>query len=82
MNVDPENNYYNDIITSCKYYTDQHFNNDPSIKNEVGLSLVHFNARSLSASFCEIQDFLKLLTIQFDITGKGDMVEQRHQSLL
>ena len=28
---------------------------------------MHFNARSLSASFCEIQDFLKLLTIQFDI---------------
>ena len=23
-----ENNYYNDTVTFCKYYTDQQFNND------------------------------------------------------
>ena len=54
-------------IVSCKYYTEQQFKNYLNINYEDGLSLVHFNARSLSESFSEIQDFLKLFTLKFGI---------------
>ena len=30
--VDPKNNYYNNISTSCKYYAEQQFNNYLNIK--------------------------------------------------
>ena len=65
--VDPENNYYNNISTSCKYYTEQQFNNEVNRNYDGGLSLVHFNARSLSTSFSDIQDLLKSLNVKFDI---------------
>ena len=45
--TDVDNNYYNDITISCKYFTDQQFNNDISIHNDGHLYLIHFNARSL-----------------------------------
>ena len=39
--VGAENNYYNNIITFCKYTTDQQF--DLSIYNEVRKFFLHFN---------------------------------------
>ena len=43
------------------------FNNDTSIKNEFGLYLVQINVKSKRKFLCEIQDCLKLFTIQYGI---------------
>ena len=65
--VDPDNNYYNDITTWCLYFTDQQFNSYISIHNDCRLSLKNVNVRSLCTSFNEIEHFLKILTVQFDM---------------
>ena len=44
--VDPENNYYN-ISISCRYYAEQQFNSYLNVNYNGGISLIHFNARSL-----------------------------------
>ena len=64
--VDPENNYYNDLALTCKYFTDSQFNNDVYVSKTI-FYLIHFNARSLSANFGEIQDYLQSLKMKFDV---------------
>ena len=67
--VDPENNYYNDLALTCKYFTDSQFNNDVYVNNvtKTIFSLIHFNVRGLSANFGEIQDYLQSLKMKFDV---------------
>ena len=65
--VDPKNKYYNNISTSLKYYAEKHFNNDLNVSYDGGLSLLHFNARSLRTSFSEIKYLLQSLKVNFDI---------------
>ena len=65
MAVDPNNNFYNDVITRCKYYTEtQLVGNSKSIE---GLSFIHFNARSLNANFAKIRNLIDELKTPFDI---------------
>ena len=65
MDVDPNNNFYNDVITRCKYYTEtQLVGNSKSIE---GLSCIHFNARSLNANFAKIRNLIDELKTPFDI---------------
>ena len=42
-------NFYNNIHSKCNYYTEQQF--DASVNDVYGLSVIHFNARSLNAVF-------------------------------
>ena len=46
--IDPDNNLYNDILMSCKYYTEQQFNSNIQLTKAVGISIIHFNARRLN----------------------------------
>ena len=63
---DPVNNLYNRVLPSCKYYDNLQFN--VSTKNNTnGLSIIHFNARSLNANFHSIIHTLQTLNITFDI---------------
>lgn len=48
-NIDPENNFYDNLHNNCGYYTEQQFNNN--IKHEHGISIIHFNSRSLYSNF-------------------------------
>ena len=65
-NIDPDNNLYNDIETKCNYYTDNQFDAMQAI-GLLGLSIIHFNARSLNANFVNIYDYLNGLSLNFDI---------------
>jgi hypothetical protein len=40
----PDNNLYNDILMSCKYYTEQQLNYNIPITKAVGISIIYFNA--------------------------------------
>ena len=64
--IDPVNNLYNNILVNCKYYDNFQFN-VLSKKENTGLSIIHFNARSLNANFDHIKDFLCTLNIPFDV---------------
>ena len=48
--IDPDNNFYNDFLTPCVYYTNEQFNSEAKFKNNV-FSIIHFNARSLKKNF-------------------------------
>ena len=64
--IDPVNNLYNNILVNCKYYDNFQFN-VLSKKENTGLSIIHFNARSLNANFDHIKDCLCTLNIPFDV---------------
>ena len=48
-NLNPDCNFYNNINSKCNYYTEQQF--DANVNDVHGLSIIHFNARSLNANF-------------------------------
>ena len=56
QDIDPENNFYNEINLNCKYFTENHLNH--TITNKNGLSIIHFNCRSLNANFKRIEECL------------------------
>ena len=67
--LDPDNNFYhinkNDLSA---YYLDDQFNSkfgDGSFTN--GLSIIHFNCRSINAHFVELTHYLDSLTNSFDV---------------
>ena len=66
-NIDPDNNLYNGIETKCNYYTDNQFDTNMQDIGLLGLSIIHFNARSLNANFVKIYDYLNGLSLNFDI---------------
>ena len=63
--VDPNNNFFNTVSTKCAYYTEDNFNKH--FINNTGLSIIHFNARSLSKNLSDIKGFLSGLNHSFDI---------------
>ena len=65
--VDPVNNHYNYIFPNCKYYSNHDFTTSVRNHTRAGLSLIHFNARSLSSNFKLIADYLTGLRYKFDI---------------
>ena len=69
-NIDPDRNYFNSIISKCQYYTDFQFNQIES--TDIGLSMVHFNCRSLNRNFEEIKSYLNELNHTFDIIAMSE----------
>ena len=63
--IDPATNFYNNSTSKCDYYTDSEFNDKMYKLN--GLSLIHFNARSLKANLWKINDYLQELHLKYDI---------------
>ena len=63
--IDPDNNFFSNIIDNCYYYTQEQYNQ--SIKAEGKLSIIHFNCRSMYANFSKIKKYLQQFTNQFNI---------------
>ena len=63
LDVDPDTNFFNAINTNCKYYTE----NNLKYNKDKGLSLIHFNARSLKKNLNSIEHCINSLPIKFDI---------------
>ena len=66
-NIDPDNNLYNDIESKCNGYTDIQFDTNTQDIGLLGLSIMHFNARSLNANFVKMYNYLIALSLNFDI---------------
>lgn len=65
QDLDPENNFLNNINNNCCYYSDDQFN--MNIKSDYGLSIVHFNSRSLYGNFLYIKEYLTHLNNPFQV---------------
>lgn len=61
----PENNLIHNINNNCLYFTDDQFNN--TIKTNLKLSLIHFNAKSLYANFHNINHYLSQFLQPFNM---------------
>ena len=69
QDIDPENNFLNDITIKCKYYNETEFNSSHRTKTTFmsQFSIIHINCRSLRKNFYNIQNYLKQLNIKFDV---------------
>ena len=68
--IDPENNFFKNISDNCGYYTEEKFNK--SIQLDKGLSIIHFNSRSLYANFGEIKKYLRKFKKPFDVIAVSE----------
>ncbi len=55
--LDPENNFFNNLNVNSQYYTDDQFN--ANFSSGTAFKLIHFNCRSLKANFDNIQVYLQ-----------------------
>lgn len=65
--IDPESNFFDQVIRNCFYYTEPQFKEKFNLEN--GISIVHFNSRSLYANFDKIRDYLQHNTMHFNIVA-------------
>ena len=54
--IDPEKNLYNTTDLTCNYYTENQFNEN--IQSIQGVSVIYFNARSMSVNFTRLNIYL------------------------
>ena len=73
--VDPDDNY--DVNTKCNYFTNSQFTEMYSNSRFNGMSIIHFNSRSLKANFQMIKEYLEELDMYFDVIA---MTETWHKS--
>ena len=64
-NIDPANNFFDNVSMECDYYTEDQFLQTFNIHQ--GILIVHFNCRSLFCSFEEIRAYLNVLKFAFDV---------------
>ena len=63
--IDPDNNFFYSVRMECDYCTEDQFLKTFNIHQ--GLSIVHFNCRSLIINFEEIRAYLNEVMFAFDI---------------
>lgn len=63
--IDPDNNFLNNINNNCCYYSDEQFN--ATVKIDHNFSIIHFNSRSLYANFKKITKYLEQFKKPFNI---------------
>ena len=68
--IDPEKNFYNDNNNKCYYYTDSQFKKNVTRKN--GISIIHFNCRSLKSNFDKLCDYLNSFDKSFDVIALSE----------
>lgn len=57
--IDPEHNLFKNINTTYCYYTEKQFNKNITVEH--GISIIHFNSRSLYTNFQSIKEYLTQL---------------------
>ena len=63
--IDTDSNFYNTVNSECRYYTDEQFSN--KFNTAEGLSIIHFNCRSIKSNCVKLQDYLANIEYMFDI---------------
>ena len=69
--LDPDNNFYNAVNTSCEYYTEGQVSN--KLNNCNSLAVMHFNARSLQANFDKIELCVTQINDTVDIVAISEI---------
>ena len=64
-NLDPDSNSFFGFESACKYFTQEKFCSEIQHKN--GLTLLHFNCRSIKASINGVKNFVSSSIIEFDV---------------
>ena len=77
--IDPENHFFNQIDLDCKYFTESQLNH--SITKENGLSIIHFNCRSLNANFKKIEEFILNNGYSFDVIACSETWLKKDSSI-
>ena len=65
VDIDPDIDFISKTVKECKYYTDDLLCN--TLSKRKGLSISHFNIRSLNANFKTLDIYLSQLNFKFDI---------------
>ena len=52
LDLDPDNNFFAQQAGNCKYYTDEVFTEEINFTD--GISIIHFNCRSIKSHFDSI----------------------------
>ena len=71
--IDPDKEFFNTINVNCKYYTESIFVNH--ISKADGLSIIHFNCRSIRKNFNSMVTFLQSLEKEFDVIALSETWE-------
>ena len=64
-NIDPVNNFYKNNQHDCQYYSVEKFNE--TFKQDHGLSIIHFNCRSLPHNSDKVKETLNDMKTTFDV---------------
>ncbi|XP_042076683.1 uncharacterized protein LOC106633234 [Haplochromis burtoni] len=64
-NIDPDCNFFNNKTNECNYYTNEQLKKE--FKVEQGITMVHFNSRSLYANFQSIKDYITQFEQPFNV---------------
>ena len=67
--IDPDDNFYNILNVDSVYYTEDEFNDNIVSKLQAAstFSIIHFNARSMSANFNTLKSVLSSIDFTFDL---------------
>lgn len=65
QDIDPDQNLLDNFNVNCCYYSEEQFNT--TIKYDHGISIIHFNSRSLYANFQSIKYYLSQFKKPFNI---------------
>ena len=63
--IDPDKQFFNKVCIDCTYYTVNKFKQSVRIVN--GMSLIHFNCRSIRKNFDNVVDYLNDINYDFDV---------------
>ena len=74
--LDLEINFYDTTDLTCNYYTENQF--FENIRTIHGISVILFNARSMSASFQKIEYLLHKLKYKFDVITVSETWFDKH----
>ena len=69
MMIDPDDNFYNGLNVDRVYYTKDEFNDKTVSKRQASstFSIIHFNARRMSAYFSKLKSILSSFDFTFDV---------------
>lgn len=67
LDIDPESNCFKNVNNKCCYYSEDQFKTD--IKLDNGISIIHFNSRSLYTNFHNIKDYLSQFKTPFRVVA-------------
>lgn len=68
--LDPDNNVYSNFDRHCKYYAEERFTSEVSVKN--GIGIIHINCRSLKKNFEGVKTLISTSKVNFDVIALSE----------